>query len=78
MNTIQISFRYTRLNGTAGTRNSHETLIKTYDPIFYGQLDGFSNFLSLTLGFYEKVTLGDDEPYLQFGRTTIDVITSLT
>lgn len=59
-------FSIYKLNGTAGTRNSHETLIKTYDPIFYGQLDGFSNFLSLTLGFYEKVTLGDDEPYLQF------------
>ena len=59
-------FSIFKLNGTAGARDSHGMLIKSYDPVIFGQLDGFSGLLSLTLHFFEKVTRGDDEPYLRF------------
>ena len=59
-------FSIYKLNGTAGTRDNHEMLIKSYDPVIFGQLDRFSGLLSLTLHFYDKVTSGNDEPYLQF------------
>ena len=58
-------FSIYKLNGTAGTRDNHKMIIKSYDPVIFGQLDA-NHLLSLTLHFYHNVTSGHDEPYLQF------------
>ena len=60
-------FSIYKLNGTAGTRDNREILVKSYDPVVYGQAGRLdSGDLRLTLHFYEKVTSGNDRPYLQF------------
>ena len=58
-------FSIYKLNGTAGTRDNHEMIIKSYDPVICGQLSA-DHLLPLTLHFYQNVTRGHDEPYLQF------------
>ena len=60
-------FSIYKLNGTAGTRDNREMLVKSYDPVVYGQTGRLdSGNLRLTLHFYQNVTRGKDEPYLQF------------
>ena len=60
-------FSIYKLNGTAGTRDNREILIKSYDLVVYGQTGKLdSSDLCLTLRFYQNVTRGNDEAYLQF------------
>ena len=67
-------FSIYKLNGTAGTRDNREMLVKSYDPVVYGQTGRLdSGDLRLTLHFYQNVTRGKDEPYLQFSWKTIIV-----
>ena len=59
-------FSIYKLNGTAGARDNGEMLIKSYDPVVYGQPGRIaSDDLRLVLNFYQNAT-SNDEPYLQF------------
>ena len=71
-------FSIYKLNGTAGTRDNRKMLIKSYDPVVYGQPGRVdSGDLRLILHFYQNATNEKDKPYLQFAWEDDDRRTSV-
>ena len=58
-------FSIYKLNGAAGIRERPDQLTH-YDDAFVQDRASMFGAIHLTLGFYQNVTRGDDEPYLQF------------
>ena len=76
-------FAIYKLNGTAGARDNNGTLIKSYDPVVYSSPGRLAaDNLRLSLHFFDQVSRGADEPYLQFAweddNRRVDMLTLIS